>query len=147
MRAVIQRVSEASLTSGDYAVRIGSGLLVLVAVSKDDTARDVDYTVDKTLNLRIFSDEKGKLNLSVRDVSGEILAVSQFTLYGDSRKGRRPSFDKSADREKGKEFFDMYADKLKREGIKVETGLFGEEMKVRLVNDGPVTLIIDSNVS
>lgn len=144
MKAVIQRVNRASVNSGDYCTEIGKGLLVLVAVGTNDEQKDIDYMVDKTVNLRMFSDLQGKLNLSVKDISGEILAVSQFTLYGDCRKGRRPSFVNSAGREKGKEYFDKYVAGLKSRGIRVETGLFGEEMDVELINDGPVTLIIES---
>lgn len=116
----------------------------MLAVSKEDTRKDVEYMVDKTINLRIFQDLHGKLNLSVKDINGEILAVPQFTLYGDCRKGRRPSFEKSAGRDKGKEYFDRYVNKLGQKGMKVKTGLFGKEMAVELINDGPVTLIAES---
>ncbi len=144
MKVVIQRVKKASVTSGDYSAMIAEGLLVLVGVAKDDEIKDVNYMVDKTVNLRIFSDSAGKLNLSVRDIGGDILAVPQFTLYGDCRKGRRPGFESCADRVKGKDFFDVYVNGLKAEGVRVETGLFGKEMEVELVNDGPVTFIVKS---
>lgn len=144
MKAVIQRVKKASVSSGNYTAHIGKGLLVLIAVGKDDDIKDVDYMVDKTVNLRIFSDSKGKLNLSVRDIHGDILAIPQFTLYGDCRKGRRPDFENSAGREKGEKYFDMYVCKLKEQDIDIMTGLFGEEMAVELINDGPVTIIVES---
>ncbi len=144
MKAVIQRVKKAAVSSGEYNAETGKGLLVLVAVNKNDNDRDIEYMVDKTINLRIFSDDEGKLNLSVKDIGGEIMAVSQFTLYGDCSKGRRPSFDKSAERGKGKEYFDKYVDGISAHGLKVKTGLFGEDMAVELVNTGPVTIIVES---
>jgi D-tyrosyl-tRNA(Tyr) deacylase len=144
LRAVIQRVKKASVTSGDYHSQISEGLLVLLAVAKDDTEKDISYLIDKTGNLRIFSDSAGKLNLSVKDIKGAVLAVSQFTLYGDCRKGRRPSFENSAGREKGLDYFNKYVQGLRKEGLKTETGMFGEDMKVELLNDGPVTIILDS---
>jgi len=124
--------------------KIGKGLAVLAAVSEDDTAKDAEYLAEKTANLRIFPDGQGKLNLSVKDIRGEVLAVPQFTLYGDCRKGRRPSFDKSAQKEKARKFFDLYVNKIRQEGLEVKTGFFGDYMKVRIINDGPVTLIIES---
>ena len=143
MKLVIQRVKNASVSSGTKNVSISKGLLVLTAVGKDDTAADIGYMVDKTVNLRVFSDSAGKMNLSVKDIKGEIMAVPQFTLYGDCRSGRRPGFEMSANREKGKEFFDAYVAGLVEQGMRVVSGFFGEEMSVGLVNDGPVTLIVE----
>lgn len=143
MRALIQRVKQAQVRSGTYRASIKKGLLVLLAVSETDTLRDIEYTADKTVNLRIFSDDNGKMNYSVKDIEGEILAVSQFTLYGDCRKGRRPSFEKSANRNKAEEYFNNYVGRIKQQ-LEVKTGLFGEEMEVELVNEGPVTIILES---
>lgn len=146
MRAVIQRVNKAEVTAGEYSAKIDSGLLVLLAVSKTDTQKDIEYMIDKTVNLRIISDKEGKLNFSVKDTGGDILAVPQFTLYGNIRKGRRPSFEKSAAREKALEYFNKYVDGLAKENINVKTGVFGEDMAVELINDGPVTIVIDSEI-
>ncbi|MFW6172397.1 MAG: D-aminoacyl-tRNA deacylase [Elusimicrobiota bacterium] len=144
MRAVLQRVSKASVRSSGYRAEIGPGLVILIGIGKDDSQEDIDYIVDKSVNLRIFSDAENKMNLSVKDIKGEILAVPQFTLYGNCRKGRRPNFTQSADKDKGKEYFNRYIKKLKRTEIKVKKGLFGAEMKVNIVNNGPVTIILDS---
>ena len=144
MRAVLQRVSEAAVTAGSYSAEIGPGLLALVAVKKTDTEKDAEYTAEKTANLRIFPDAEGKLNLSALDTKGQILAVSQFTLYGDCRKGRRPGFSNCAGREKSLKLFSLYAEKLSGKGLTVKTGKFGEHMNVSLTNDGPVTLVVDS---
>ena len=144
MKVVIQRVSNAEVTSGNYKASIERGLVALVAVAGDDLPSDIEFVADKTVNLRIFPDREGKLNLSLKEIDGEVLAISQFTLYGDCSKGRRPSFTDSAEKDKAKEYFDTYVEKLKEKNVVVKTGLFGEDMKVRLTNDGPVTLIIES---
>lgn len=145
MRAVVQRVAEASVTvSGRVTGRIGRGLLVLVGAAQGDAEADVDYVVDKVANLRIFEDDAGKMNLSVLDVGGAVLAVSQFTLVGDCRKGRRPSFAHAMEPKRALELFDRYVEGTRRLGLDVGTGVFGAHMDVRLLNDGPVTLLIDS---
>jgi len=145
MRAVIQRVSEAKVeVDGDIIGKIGEGFLVLIGVRKDDTEEDVRYLADKVLGLRIFEDEAGKMNLSITDVKGEILAVSQFTLYGDSRKGRRPSFDEAAPPDVAERLYELFVEEIRKSGIKVETGKFRALMDVHLVNSGPVTILLDS---
>lgn len=145
MRAVIQRVSQASVTIHEEAVgSIEHGLLVLLAVHVDDTEQDAVWLAKKIAGLRIFEDDNGKLNRSVRDVGGSVLAVSQFTLYGDCRKGNRPSFSKSAGAEQGKQLYEYFVAQLRENDIPVQTGRFGADMDVALVNDGPVTLVIDS---
>lgn len=145
MRAVIQRVSRAAVTvNGAVVGRIGPGLLVLVGVGKDDTTGDADYLVEKTLGLRIFRDEQGKMNLDVLQAGGSLLVVSQFTLYGDCRKGRRPSFDQAAEPEKARALYEYFVEQARRRGIEVQTGEFQAMMAVELVNDGPVTLLFDS---
>jgi len=146
MRAVVQRVSEADVTVGnDVTGKINSGLMVLIGVEETDTKEDAGYLAEKVVNLRVFEDNDGKMNLSLMDIKGEMLAVSQFTLMGDCRKGRRPSFTQAANPEKAIELYNCFIEKCKQIGIKVETGVFQAEMKVRLCNEGPVTLIIDSN--
>jgi len=145
MRAVIQRVKEAKVeVNGDIIGKIGEGFLVLLGVGKDDTEEDVRYLADKVLGLRIFEDEAGKMNLSITDVKGEILAVSQFTLYGDSRKGRRPSFDEAAPPDVAERLYELFVEEIRKSGIKVETGKFRALMDVHLVNSGPVTILLDS---
>jgi len=145
MRAVIQRVSEAKVeVDGDIIGKIGEGFLVLIGVRKDDTEEDVRYLADKVLGLRIFEDEAGKMNLSITDVKGEILAVSQFTLYGDSRKGRRPSFDEAAPLDVAEKLYELFVEEIRKSGIKVETGKFRALMDVHLINSGPVTILLDS---
>ena len=145
MRAVIQRVSEAKVeVDGDIIGKIGEGFLVLIGVRKDDTEEDVRYLADKVLGLRIFEDEAGKMDLSITDVKGEILAVSQFTLYGDSRKGRRPSFDEAAPPDVAERLYELFVEEIRKSGIKVETGKFRALMDVHLVNSGPVTILLDS---
>lgn len=145
MKAVIQRVTRASVeVKGEVVGRIGLGLLVLLGVAKGDEARDLSYFVEKLQTLRVFADEQGKMNRSLRDVDGALLIVSQFTLLGDTAKGRRPGFDLAAPPEAARAFYDEAVTRLRNEGLKVETGLFGAHMQVELLNDGPVTFILDS---
>lgn len=145
MRAVVQRVTEAAVTVGDELVgNIGRGLLVLLGVRSDDSAADADYIADKLANLRIFEDEQGKLNLSLLETGGAALIVSQFTLYGDARKGRRPSFTEAAGGDFARALYESVCEKVAARGIRVERGRFAAEMRVSLVNDGPVTLLLDS---
>ena len=143
MRAVVQRVSEARVeVDGAITGEIAGGLLVLLGVTKTDTSSTAAAMVDKILNLRIFSDEAGKMNLSLLDTGGSLLAVSQFTLYGDCRKGRRPSFDQAAPAEQARALYEEFV-AVARRSVRVETGIFQAHMEVSLVNDGPVTLIVD----
>lgn len=145
MRLVIQRVNHAGVqVSGKEIASCGKGLLVLLGVTHDDSMEDVKYCASKTLGLRIFEDEDEKMNLSIQDIQGEILVVSQFTLYGDIRKGRRPSFVNSAKPDKANELYEEYVKYLQKENIPVSTGQFGADMKVELINDGPVTILVDS---
>jgi len=145
MRAVVQRVSQASVSvDGECVGSIGRGLLVLLGVSNKDTANDVRYSVEKTLNLRIFDDNDGKMNLSLLDVEGELLVVSQFTLYGDTRRGRRPSFIDAAAPEEANRLYESFVDECRKQTGNVSTGRFQAMMDVELVNDGPVTILIDS---
>lgn len=145
MRAVIQRVKEAWVEiEGEAVGRIGEGVLVLLGAGKDDTEEDVRYLAEKILALRIFEDTEGKMNLSVTETGGEVLVVSQFTLYGDCRKGRRPSFDKAAPPEIAERLYELFVSELSGRGVKVETGRFRAMMDVHLVNSGPVTLMLDS---
>ena len=145
MRAVVQKVSSSKVTvDGEIIGQINKGLMVLLGVTHDDTSKDVDYMVDKVTNLRIFEDEEGKMNLSLKDVEGEILAVSQFTLYGDARRGRRPSFSDAARPEVANPLYEEFIEKVKNQGINVGTGKFGAHMMVDLTNDGPVTILLES---
>lgn len=145
MRAVIQRVSEASVTvDGQIVGQIQKGFLVLLGVSTTDTQDDVVWTAGKIAGLRVFEDADGKMNLALSDVGGSVLLVSQFTLYGDCRKGRRPSFVEAARPEQANALYQSVAAELQGLGLQVETGVFQADMKVRLLNDGPVTLILDS---
>lgn len=145
MRAVVQRVSKAAVSvNGSVCGRIERGLLVLLGVAAGDTDKDLDYVVDKITGLRIFEDELGKMNLSVSDVGGAILAVSQFTVCGDCRKGKRPSFDTAASPELAEVFYDRFVENCRNSGISVATGIFREHMSVSLINDGPVTILLDS---
>lgn len=145
MRIVLQRVLAASVeVEGATCGEIGRGLLVLLGVSRTDSEKDIDYLVDKTLGLRIFPDQQGKMNLSVRETGGELLVVSQFTLYGDCRKGRRPSFDQAAPPDLARSLYERFVETAAANGIRVATGIFQADMKVSLVNDGPVTLVYDS---
>jgi D-tyrosyl-tRNA(Tyr) deacylase len=146
MRAVIQRVSRASVTvDGETVGEIGAGLLVLLGVSVDDSEADAGYLAEKTVNLRIFEDEAGKMNRSLVEFGGGLLVVSQFTLYGDARKGRRPSFIKAALPERANELYEHFVDRSREFVGKVECGRFQAMMDVELVNDGPVTILLDSN--
>ena len=145
MRAVIQRVSRASVTvGGEIAGQIGRGCMVLLGVGLGDTEADAAYLAEKVCGLRIFEDEQGKMNRSVQDVGGSVLAVSQFTLYGDARKGKRPSFDAAARPERARELYELFVERVRAAGLHCETGRFQEMMQVELVNDGPVTLLLDS---
>jgi D-tyrosyl-tRNA(Tyr) deacylase len=146
MRAVLQRVKNAEVQVDEKIVgEVSRGWLVFLGIAKSDSLHDVDYLVDKILNLRVFPDEMGKFNHSVLDIKGELLVVSQFTLYGDCRKGRRPSFTEAADPETANHLYEMAITKLKQSGLKVATGIFQANMSVRLENDGPVTMLLDSN--
>jgi len=145
MRAVIQRVSEACVTvSGRKTGAIGKGLLVLLGVKAGDTEKDAAYLAEKTVHLRVFEDEKGVMNLSAKDTGLEILVVSQFTLFGDCRKGRRPSYAKAAPPEEANTLYLVYTKALQKLGLPVATGEFQAMMQVSLVNDGPVTILLDS---
>ena len=145
MRAVVQRVSEATvLVADETAGNIGRGLLVLLGIGKHDTVRDINWMVDKILNLRIFETQAGKMDESLLDVGGGLLIVSQFTLYGDCRKGRRPSFSEAMDAGAAKSFFELFVERAKQKVANVQTGVFQASMRVSLTNDGPVTLLLDS---
>jgi len=145
MRAVVQRVSRGSVTvQAETVGRIGAGLLIFLGVAEDDTAQDADWLAAKIVHLRIFEDDAGKLNRSLLDVQGDMLVVSQFTLYGDCRKGRRPSFVKAAAPEKGEALYLRFVAQVRNQGLTVATGRFRRQMNVALVNNGPVTLIIES---
>ena len=145
MRVVLQRVSHASVTVEEKVIgQIQRGFLLLVGVTHDDAMEDMEYLVRKIIQMRIFEDEEGKLNRSIQDVGGEILSVSQFTLYADTKKGNRPSFSKAAPGDVAIEMFEQFNGLLRETGIPVETGQFGADMKVELLNDGPVTILLDS---
>lgn len=145
MRAIIQKVTRASvIVENELISEIGNGYMILLAVKQTDTDDDLLYIKKKISNLRIFEDEDGKLNLSIKDTEGEILLVSQFTLYGDARKGNRPSFTMSAGVEKANNYYERLRDELISEGFTVKTGKFQAHMEVSLINDGPVTIILDS---
>ncbi len=146
MRTVIQRVTEASVSvDGNVVGSIGPGMVVLVGVGKDDSEKDIAYVAEKIAGLRIFEDSSGKMNLSIRDTGGEILAVSQFTLYGDCRKGRRPSYARAAGGDSARRCYELFIAEIAQRGIPVRTGVFGAAMDVHMVNSGPVTLLIDSS--
>ena len=145
MRGVVQRVSRAKVTvNGEITGEIGPGLLILLGVGQGDTRAEADYLVDKTIGLRIFEDASGKMNLSVVDVGGSVLAVSQFTLYGDVRRGKRPSFDAAAPPQQARELYEYFVEKIRAAGLRCENGRFQEMMKVELANEGPVTILLDS---
>ncbi|NML70244.1 D-tyrosyl-tRNA(Tyr) deacylase [Chryseobacterium sp. RP-3-3] len=145
MKIVIQRVSEASVkVDGKIVGEIGKGLMLLTGIDENDKKADADWLVQKILNLRIFGDEEDKLNLSVKDISGEILCISQFTLIADYKKGNRPSFIKAAKPDKAIPLFDYFKEEIAKSGLKTESGIFGADMKVSLINDGPVTIAMDS---
>jgi D-tyrosyl-tRNA(Tyr) deacylase len=145
MRAVVQRVSRASVkVDGELTGKIADGLLVLLGVAPDDTESDADYMADKVAGLRIFEDDAGKMNRSVADVDGAVLAVSQFTLFGDARKGKRPSFDGAARPELANTLYRHFVERVRALGLRCETGRFQETMEVDLVNQGPVTILLDS---
>ena len=145
MRAVIQRVSQSQVqVAGETVGKIAEGLLVLLGVEEGDDQKDLDYMVKKVLGLRIFEDDEGKMNLSVLDVSGSLLVVSQFTLLGDARKGNRPSFVRAAEPEVGNRLYEEFCVQARQKGVTVETGQFRAMMSVALVNEGPVTILLDS---
>ena len=145
MRAVVQRVSRAKVTINEWiSGEIGHGLLVLLGVGHEDSESDATYLADKTTGLRIFEDYDGKMNRSVIDVSGSVLVVSQFTLYGDVRRGKRPSFDAAAHPEQARRLYEFFVERIRSVGLRCETGRFQEMMQVELVNEGPVTILLDS---
>ncbi|MGC4128841.1 MAG: D-aminoacyl-tRNA deacylase [Bergeyella sp.] len=145
MKAVIQRVSEASVkVNGKIVGKVGNGFMLLIGIDEEDEKQDADWLVQKILNLRVFGDEDGKLNLSVLDIKGEILCISQFTLIADYKKGNRPSFIKAAKPDKAIPLFDYFKSEISKSGLKTESGIFGADMKVSLMNDGPVTIVMDS---
>lgn len=145
MRAVVQRVHTCSVCVENKTVgQIEKGLLVYLGVEKEDTDEDMQYLADKVCGLRIFSDSDGKMNLSVQDIHGQIMVISQFTLCADTRKGKRPSYNNAASPQMGDQYYNRYIDALRARGIKVETGVFGGKMQVRYTNDGPVTILLDS---
>ncbi len=145
MRAVIQRVSRSKVTvNGETTGEIANGLLVLLGVATGDTNADADYLAEKIIGLRIFEDQDGKMNLSVADTAGALLVVSQFTLYGDVRRGKRPSFDAAAPPQQARELYEYFVEKIRTAGRTCETGRFQEMMQVELVNEGPVTILLDS---
>jgi len=145
MKVVIQRVSEASVTVGGQIVgAISNGLLLLIGIDEQDDESDANWLVQKILNLRIFSDVEGKMNLSVQDIQGEILCISQFTLIAEYKKGNRPGFSKAAKPEQAIPLFEYFKNEISKSGLKTESGIFGADMKVSLLNDGPVTIVMDS---
>lgn len=144
MKVLVQRVLSSSVEVDNKIVgQINKGLMLLVGFTDSDTDKEIDYMVDKIINLRIFNDENGVMNKSLIDVNGSILSISQFTLYADTRKGRRPSYIKALNGDKAILLYDKFNNKLKEENIKVETGIFGADMKVFLINDGPITIMLE----
>jgi D-tyrosyl-tRNA(Tyr) deacylase len=145
MKVVLQRVRRASVSvDGQIVGSIGKGIMLLIGVADSDTAADIDFVADKCVNLRIFEDDEGKMNRSLLDIGGEVLAISQFTLLGDTRKGRRPSFIRAAPPEQGEMLYERFVETIRSSGVPVETGIFGEMMDVDLLNYGPVTIIVES---
>jgi D-aminoacyl-tRNA deacylase len=145
MRAVVQRVTRARVSVGQLTTgEIGLGLLVLLGVGQQDAEQDSIYLAEKIVGLRIFEDQDGKMNCSVQDVGGSVLAVSQFTLYGDVRRGKRPSFDEAAPPEPARKLYELFVERIRAAGLRCETGRFQEMMQVELVNEGPVTILLDS---
>jgi len=145
MRAVLQRVSQAEVRVGEQVVgRIGRGFVVLLGVAKDDTEKDAAFIADKTIAMRVFADAEGKMNLALRQVGGELLVISQFTLLADTESGRRPSFIRAAPPEEAKRLYELFLSLVRNDGVRIETGEFGAMMAVSLTNDGPVTIILDS---
>lgn len=144
MRFVVQRVTNASVkVDGKIVGKINKGYMVLIGIKQEDSTQEADYLVKKLINLRVFEDENKKMNLSLKDVSGELLLISQFTLYGDCSNGNRPSFTEAAKQDKANELYEYIVQKCKEQLYKVETGIFGADMKVELLNDGPVTIIME----
>ncbi len=148
MRALVQRVSEGGVVieSQNYSAGIGNGMVILLGVKEGDTEADVNFVADKCANLRIFEDENGKMNLSVKQINGEVLVISQFTLYGDTRKGNRPSFNLAAKPDLAENLYEKFIQRMKQQlgATKVKSGLFGEMMSVKIINDGPVTVLVES---
>jgi len=145
MRALLQRVSRAGVrVDGEKIATIGSGLLIFLGVARGDTRAEADWLADKAAGLRVFSDEAGKMNWSVSDAGGEVLAVSQFTLYGDCRRGRRPGFENAAPHEQANELFEYFKERLSAKGLTVASGRFAAHMEIDLINDGPVTFMLDT---
>lgn len=145
MKAVIQRVSEASVkVDGNIVGEINTGFMLLIGIDENDERPDADWLVQKILNLRVFGDENDKLNLSIKDINGEILCISQFTLIADYKKGNRPSFIKAAKPDKAIPLFEYFKEELSRSDLRIESGIFGADMKVSLINDGPVTIVMDT---
>jgi len=145
MRAVVQRVLESTVSVNSQVIgHIENGLLLYLGVGREDTAADLEYIAEKIINLRIFEDEKGKMNLSLKDINGAIMVISQFTLFGDTRRGRRPSYTKAAEPEKADHYYQLLISRLKAGGYKVAAGEFGAKMAVSYINNGPVTILIDS---
>ena len=146
MRAVVQRVTYSSVkVDGEIVGEINKGFNVQLGISKEDTEEDMKYIKDKIINLRVFNDENDKMNLSLLDVKGELLLISQFTLYGDARKGRRPNFMNALGGDEARKFYEKFIEMMKDTGLKVQTGIFGADMKVDIKNDGPVTILLDSS--
>ena len=145
MRFLVQRVTRASVSvNGNLESEIAAGLLVFIGISATDGVSEADYLADKLVNLRVFPDSEGRMNLSALDIKGQLLLVSQFTLYGDCRKGRRPSFDAAAPASRAREFYEYTVNKVRAKGLVTKTGVFQADMQVELVNDGPVTLLLES---
>ena len=145
MRAVVQRVTRARVdVAGDTVGEIAEGFLILLGVARDDTQPDAAYLAEKIINLRVFNDDQGKMNLSLLDTGGKMLVVSQFTLYADARRGRRPSYIDAAEPDKANALYEYFVERVRAQGVKVETGVFQAMMQVSLINDGPVTILLDS---